>query len=217
MALLKAVPQDSFLSNLFLVTKKDGGTGHQPKMPKFIRGVFTLQNGRHSNLQEPRETRGLVSEGRLFFSPDRSGSQEVPVCFTLGERTYQFTCLPFGLTSAPWDSQAHSSSRTRVGVSSSNLYRRHTADGRVGRYGTGTRHGLDIYTPGLRYSLGTTSFFFLIFASIVLFFFLSSFKLHSLPKRTLFSRIISVIVNEWHLRSDSLPSSPSSIVYECVE
>ena len=69
----------------------------------------------------------------------------------------------------------------------------------------------------LRYSLGTTSFFFLIFASIVLFFFLSSFKLYSLPKRTLSSRIISVIVNEWHLRSDSLPSSPSCIVYECVE
>ena len=24
------------------------------------------------------------------------------LCFTLGEKTYQFTCLPFGLTSAPW-------------------------------------------------------------------------------------------------------------------
>ena len=24
------------------------------------------------------------------------------LCFQLGEETYQFTCLPFGLTSVPW-------------------------------------------------------------------------------------------------------------------
>ena len=45
------------------------------------------------------------------------------------------------------DPQAHSSSRTRVGVSSSNLHRRHTADGRVRRDGTGTRHSPHIPTP----------------------------------------------------------------------
>ena len=66
----------------------------------------------------------------------------------------------------------------------------------------------------LRYSLGTTSFSSLF---LLLLFFSSSFKLYSLPKRTLSSKIISVLLSEWHLRSDSLPSSPFSIVYECVK
>ena len=43
------------------------------------------------------------------------------------------------------DPQTHSSSWTRVGVSPSNLYRRHVADGGVKAVGTGTRYS--VYTP----------------------------------------------------------------------
>ena len=58
-------------------------TNHQSQMPEFICGVPTLQNGRYSDVQEPHETRGLVSEsgskGCLLLSPDPSGPLEIPV------------------------------------------------------------------------------------------------------------------------------------------
>ena len=75
--LMKGSPQGRFISTLFLVPKKGwwSETSHQPEMPECICGVLTLQNGRHTDLQEPCETRGLVSEGgpkgHLFF-PSRS-------------------------------------------------------------------------------------------------------------------------------------------------
>ena len=122
-------------------------TSHQSEMPECIRGVPTLQDGRHTDLQEPCETKGLVSEGgpkgRLFFHPDPSRSQEIPMFPTGGEN------LPVHLPPVRpdlstlglyQDPQTDSSSRTRVGISSCNLHRRYPADGGV--EGDGTRTGL---------------------------------------------------------------------------
>ena len=133
-------------------------------MPEHICSIPTFQNGGYTNPQEPRETRRLVCEGGpegcLFLSPDQSGPQEIPV-FHTGEKMYQFTCLPFSLTSAPraftlglyQDPQDHSSSRTGAGVSSGNLHRRHTAEGRVERDGTSSGHSPDISStvPGFHH------------------------------------------------------------------
>ena len=122
-------------------------TSHQSEMPECIRGVPTLQDRRHTDLQEPCETRGLVSEGRpkgrLFFHPDPSRSQEIPMFPTGGEN------LPVHLPPVRpdlstlglyQDPQTDSSSRTRVGISSCNLHRRYPADGGV--EGDDTRTGL---------------------------------------------------------------------------
>ena len=58
-------------------------TGHQLQMPELLCGVPTLQDGRDSHVQEPRETRRLASEsgseGCLFLSPDPSGPLEIPL------------------------------------------------------------------------------------------------------------------------------------------
>lgn len=37
-----------------------------------------------------------------YFSVPIDQDHSKYLCFNLGKRTYQFTCLPFGLTSAPW-------------------------------------------------------------------------------------------------------------------
>ena len=154
-AQLKMVPQDSFVSTLFLVPRKmRSKTGHQPQVPELVCGVSTLQNGRYSDIQEPRETGRLASEsgskGCLLLSPDSSGPQEIPVLHSRRENisVHMPPVRPDLSTLGLYqDPQAHSSSGTRVGVSSSNLYRRHTADGGIERDGTGTRHSLDIFTP----------------------------------------------------------------------
>ena len=37
-----------------------------------------------------------------YYSVPIDQDQRNYLCFKLGEKTFQFTCLPFGLTSAPW-------------------------------------------------------------------------------------------------------------------
>ena len=129
-------------------------TGHQPQVPELVCGVPTLQNGRYLDAQEPGETERLAGEsgskGCLLLSPDSPGPQEIPVLQSRRENiSVHIPPVRPDLSTLDLyqDPQAHSSSGMRVGVSSSNLYRRHTADGGVEKDGRGTRHSLDIYTP----------------------------------------------------------------------
>lgn len=64
-----------------------------PKSPQPICVVQTLQDGRHSPSARPHATRRLVP-----IHPDR----QPYLCFHWNESLWQFTCLPFGLSSAPW-------------------------------------------------------------------------------------------------------------------
>ena len=57
--------------------------GNQYETIECLHGGTTLQNGRIQTLGTPPETRRLVGQGRpkrrIFFHPDQSGTQEIPV------------------------------------------------------------------------------------------------------------------------------------------
>ena len=77
---------------------------NQPFQVQQLCGILPLQDGRLKSSCRPIETRGFHvqtrPERRLFLGPLHRRSQKF-IRFLLQGRTYQFTCLPFGLTSAP--------------------------------------------------------------------------------------------------------------------
>ena len=79
--------QDGFYSNIFLVPKKDGK----------LRPVISL-----SALQD-QETQRLAHKSRPegCTTPMAEAHQKL-LRFSIQNRHYQFTCLPFGLSSGPW-------------------------------------------------------------------------------------------------------------------
>ena len=68
--------------------------------------TFRAVIGGYSHREGSIETRGLASqsrpEGHILCHPHRSNPQKVPQMSSSGENIYQFTCLPFGLSLAPW-------------------------------------------------------------------------------------------------------------------
>ena len=129
-------------------------TSHQPQMLERIRGIPALQNGRHTDLQEPSKAGRLASEGgpegRLFLNSDRSGGLEISLVQTGRENlpvhlpTLRSDLSTLGLYQDP---ETNSSSRTGAGVPSGDLHRRYTADGRVEGASTRARLSLNISTP----------------------------------------------------------------------
>ncbi len=104
---LEEVPSNAFLSNLFLVPKKDGG--QRPVIN--LKQLNTFVVSPHFKMEGIQTFKSLVKRDDwlvkvdlkdAYFSVPIDRSHRQYLCFPLGERIYQFTCLPFGLTSAPW-------------------------------------------------------------------------------------------------------------------
>ena len=77
--------------------------GNQPEMHECICGDSTFQNGRHTDLQDPLETRLLkVDLKEAYFSVPSDQYHKKYPCFKLEGKPTRFTCLLFGLTSAQW-------------------------------------------------------------------------------------------------------------------
>ena len=93
---------DPFLSTQ--VGRSDEAS-HQPQIPQFLDASTALQDGGDSYATRDCSAGRLVgqtgSEGCVLHSPDRSGTSKVPR-FVVDQVRYHFTCLPFGLSCAPW-------------------------------------------------------------------------------------------------------------------
>ena len=95
--------QRGFVSQIFLVPKKDGGhrlvVNFEGSKQVHSRGAF--QDGGVLHGEGSCETRGLVgkigSKGCLLSGADRPQSPKVSSVLVAG----QFHCLPFGLSCAP--------------------------------------------------------------------------------------------------------------------
>ena len=98
---------DRLLLQHFPGSQKEWGTeaGEQPQSSEPVCSPRTFQNGGHTHLEGPDETRGLVGKDRpqgcLSGDPDRPDTQR-HLRFQFVGKTYHFTCLPFGLSSVPW-------------------------------------------------------------------------------------------------------------------
>ena len=95
------------MSTLFLVPKKNGG--QRPVINFKCLNSFVVSP--HFKMEGIHTFKSLVKRGDWLVKVDLKDAYfSVPIhrdhwrylCFTLEERTFQFTCLPFGLTSAPW-------------------------------------------------------------------------------------------------------------------
>uniref|UniRef100_A0A1X7V7E5 Reverse transcriptase domain-containing protein n=1 Tax=Amphimedon queenslandica TaxID=400682 RepID=A0A1X7V7E5_AMPQE len=99
--------KDSFVSTLFLVQKTDGG--QRPvislKPPNnFVNTPHFKMEGIHSLKTLLRRGNWLVKmylKDAYFSIPIHPEHQKF-LSFTWGNTNYQFTCLQFGLMSAPW-------------------------------------------------------------------------------------------------------------------
>ena len=96
-----------FYSTLFLVPKKDGG--HRPVINLKALNNFVIAP--HFKMEGIQTLKSLLRQGdwlvkidlkdAYFAIPIREENQKF-LCFTVANKSYQFTCLPFGLASAPW-------------------------------------------------------------------------------------------------------------------
>ena len=100
-------PRGGFYSNLFLVPKKDGETetSDKPESSEQFCSHRAFQDGGNPYLEGPSQSGGLVgksgSEGRIFCDPNHKSHHKY-LRFMYRGKYYQFQCLPFGLSSAPW-------------------------------------------------------------------------------------------------------------------
>ena len=103
----ESVPKGSFFSTLFLVPKKDGG--QRPVINLKCLNAFVVSP--HFKMEGIQTIKSHAKRGDWLVKVDLKDAYfSIPIdrehwkylCFKLGAKTYQFTCLPFGLTSAPW-------------------------------------------------------------------------------------------------------------------
>lgn len=101
------LPRDGFLSTLFLVPKKDGG--QRPVVN--LKNLNSFVEVPHFKMEGIHTLKSLVARGDWLVKIDLKDAYfSIPIdqahrrflCFQFGEQIYQFNCLPFGLTSAPW-------------------------------------------------------------------------------------------------------------------
>ena len=105
MSPIKMGMDDGFVSSIFLVPKKDGG--HRPiinlkSLNNFVPHHHFKMEGIYM-LKDLLKAGGLHGqdrpEGRLFCGANKRTGQEIS---EVQMQTYQFNCLPFGLSCAPW-------------------------------------------------------------------------------------------------------------------
>ena len=104
---VESTPAESFHSTLFLVPKRDGGQRpviNLKALNAFIEAPHFKMEGIHTlkNLLKQGDWLVKVDLKDAYFSIPIALEHRKYLSFTVGRKTYQFTCLPFGLTSAPW-------------------------------------------------------------------------------------------------------------------
>ena len=100
-------PVEGFYSNLFLVPKKDGGQRpviNLKALNQFIQTYHFKMEGMHTlkEIIRPDDWLTKVDLKDAFFTIPMSMGDREYLRFTYRGETYQFNCLPFGLSPAPW-------------------------------------------------------------------------------------------------------------------
>ena len=104
---LSYAKQNCFLSNMFLVPKKDGGQRpvvNLKNLNSFVKEEHFKMEGIHTlkDLLMPEDWMCKVDLKDAYFSIPVSEEQRNLLTFRVGTKFFQFNCLPFGLSSAPW-------------------------------------------------------------------------------------------------------------------